>query len=489
MKSFIPLAVLLLCCSLSSFAQIPGKDSLKNYYLRKFQEIDGKYVCREGDGKKALYVRSDALDSSFVGIFSTVILNNEDLIKNGNAGSIAQDKDKATLSFNYSMITKNLANVFNVGVYGNSSSSIVNIFSEKNWQNGVGLNFGYTWITNRNTRTFDPDTCDKIMQERNRFIIKKLREYYKIIDMSYDDSTAYRDILAAQDTLFNNPPVGSFTTPGEVTAHNRENSFKRLYDEVQQHIRLYEKIVNDKNGFRPAEYYDAIVNKEFTQFDIARATYIGYKVTWLSPTFSVGLGSTKIYNDTLRRNDSLVQFHKTDYVRAAIGISWNRSSFQRKWLYYISGGVSLFNTNFLENRSLSEIPHLVLDSATQKPVIRDEEGKTFGALNDYKKSIWSISPNFYLAWFFGKSKVLGLEFNARYNFLTNRPKEVKMPETFTTTLGILLRVNTKEVYSKATVGIVFGLINADETMKVWEEGFGAQLKIGVPFNTLLSLAK
>lgn len=481
----------------------PGKDTIRTkedllkYYLKKFQSTDTFYNCildktvRKEDRKPVQFVQPTALDSSFTGIFSTVILNSEDLIKNGNAGAVSQDKDKSTLSFNFSTINKNLNNVFNYGVYGSSTSSIVDIFSKKNWQNAVGVNLGYSRIPTINTRSFDDTACLSVISERNRMVNKKIREYAGIIALNRDSLVRRRDSLYKEDASRNNIAVSQLNTA--AIGKKTEDSTVRHYEEVVKQLALYDKLVKGLDSTRavPAMVYDSIVVAEYTAFDlkISSDKFTGYRVTWWGPTLSIGLAGSKIYNDTLKLNDSITRFHKTDYLRISFGLSWNRSSYQKNKLWYLSLGGRIYNTNFLENRSIAEIPHLVYDTASKKPVIRSEEGSTLGTLNELKQQVWGIAPTAYFAYFFGKQKILGVELNGTYGFLLNRPQEVEMPATFTATVGFLLRVNAKEVLSKGTVGIVFGLINANEHMKVWEEGFGAQLKIGVPFNTIISKAK
>jgi hypothetical protein len=234
--------------------------------------------------------------------------------------------------------------------------------------------------------------------------------------------------------------------------------------------------------------YDKVVRKDFFDFDLKNASWTGYTVNWFSAALNFGVGSNKLYNDSLTTNDSLLHFRTNNYIRAKLNLSYNLSGLSEKLglLYYVTFSLGISNTNFLENRKIADIPYIQYDTTLKKIVVKDNEGVSLGTLGELKNTVMAWSPGFYAAAFFGARKVIGLELNNNYTFYSGKPKDLPMKKLVTSTLGIILRVNGTEALSKATIGLVAGLIDAQEDTHVWEKGFGMQLKVGVPFRALFN---
>ncbi len=452
-----------------------------NRYIQAIERVKLSYVC--GTNKRTnQYVHPSALDSGIFNLFSTIALNDANLIKAGTAGSITQDKDKSTLSFNYSNLSKSKRYLLNFGLYANTIGGIGDIFSGNTWAKGAGLTVGGTWLNPYNTRIYDQNKCIELMEKRNQFGRILKRRYVEWLN-SYEqlklDSINAMQII---NTEINN------TNP-QYSSQQLERAYAVIDSTKKILQKLRSQTINIQNLEKVEEQdeaYDEIVSKDFIDFDIKNAPFTGYKLHWLSWDINFGVGSNKLYNDTLKTSDSLLQFRTSDYLRGRFGVSYNFSHSGPKTQWFLSFGISVRNTNFLENRKIAEIPYIQFDSSINKITIKNNEGKSLGSLTELKNSVIAWTPSIYASFFFGKKKAIGIEFNNQYSFFSNKPKDVAMKQQFTSTIGILFRVNTKEELSKGTIGLVGGLINAEEDTHVWKQAFGVQLKVGVPFKAIIN---
>lgn len=470
---------------LGIFMEANGQDlNTKEYhskYITAIDRVNQSYVC--GTNKRTnQYIHPNALDSGIFSLFSTIVLNDADLIKNGTAGSITQDKDKSTLSFNYSSLSKSKRYLQNFGLYANTIGGIGEIFSGNTWAKGAGLTIGGTWLNPYNTRLYEQKKCEELMKKRNQFSNILKRKYVEWIN-SYEqlklDSINAMLIINAE--ISNTNP--QYTSQQIEKAYATLDSAKQLLEKIRVQTIGIQKLATMEEQ---SKSYEKIVSNDFIDFDIKNAPYTGYRLHWVTWDINFGVGSNKLYNDTLKTSDSLLQFRTRDYLRGRLGVSYNFSHSGPKTLWFVSLGVSVKNTNFLEDRKITEIPYIQYDSSIKKITVKDNEGKSLGSLAELKNSVIAWTPSIYASIFFGKKKAIGIEFNNQYSFFSNKPKDIVMKQQFTSTIGLLLRVNTKEEFSKGTIGLVGGLLNAEEDTHVWKQAFGVQLKVGVPFKALLN---
>lgn len=452
---------------------------IANNYFDAFNTLNKKYNCNAPLRKNNQFVDRNSLDSSFRGIFGTVILNNDDLVNNGTAISITQDKEKSVFSFNYAFLKKNLKNAFNIGLYGSSTGTVFDFYSGKNWQKGAGVNLGWTSLSTSNSRTFEPKACQTLIEKRNFFITSKLQEYLETIKLDIATLKKRDSVLKSKLDFSSQVSASNITYTSKTYKDDLDE-----YNKIQLQLRQYDSLVTNDMSL---VYTTKIARLSLIAFDNKNAEFMGYKVKWFSLNTNFGFGTNKIYIDTLKTNDSLLHFYTKDFLRIKLNLSANLASYQKRYLYFANLSCGIFNTNFLENRHITDIPILRYDDKLKKIVIRDNQDQNLGSLAEYKKTVWAVNPGCYIAWFPLLKKVIGFEFNGNYVAYFNKPKDVAMQNIFTSTLGILLRVpSSKDPMPKATVGLIVGLVNAEENSRVWRQSFSGQLKLGVPFNVLFS---
>jgi hypothetical protein len=152
-------------------------------------------------------------------------------------------------------------------------------------------------------------------------------------------------------------------------------------------------------------------------------------------------------------------------------------------LVFIKLGADFGLTNYLDQPSIKKL-ELRVDGATNELVIFDDAGNQVGSYNRLRSNIITMEPGAYMGVFFGKKKQLGFDVRVSTK-IPLRDYEVEYRKIFTLAAGPVFRLNSKDALSKGTIGVEFGLMDALYGSKVWKEGFGAKIKIGVPFNAII----
>ena len=220
------------------------------------------------------------------------------------------------------------------------------------------------------------------------------------------------------------------------------------------------------------------------QFEFKNDIFTGYNLHWFNVNGSFGNTQNKLYNDTLRA-DSLITFSTSDYERYKLNANYNFVHNGTKTLQFFTlSFISLYNTNFLENRKLNDIPYIQKNPEGKKYVFsNDTENVNQGPLDKLKKNIWIYNPSAYYSIFCIAKKSLGFEVGTDYKHHMNKLKEVDFASSYSAYVGLIFRVNSKDVLSKATIGIDAGYYDAQVDGKA-KDFFSFRAKLGVPFNTI-----
>jgi hypothetical protein len=419
------------------------------------------------------------LDSSLSAIFSTVILNNDDVINNGSAGSLAQDEKTAVLSFSYTYRIKKSNQFLSAGISAESTDGIWNLYSQNSWQNTMKLNLQYTYVPSTNSQFFDTPDCVKLSAKRFSFLDSLTIEHFKLINAPLENiNQRMREIapVLREDSL----AIFNAGTDAETfdALQGRYLPMKKEFDSLQ--------LIITKNREMQKLYesakIDSMLSDAVTRFEISNNIFTGYVVNWWNFGGSFGNTTNKLYNDTLSR-DSIVQFKTSDYARYRAWINYNRVYHSKKALVFFIPGISVFNSNFLEKRKLKDIPFIKQDTSGKYVYSAEETPELLGNLAELKKNIWVMNPSIYGACFFALKKTLGIELGGDYKMKLNDLSSLEFPDRYSLFGGVLIRVNATEELSKATLGISCGFFDAEKNARAGDY-FAVRLKIGVPFNTV-----
>ncbi len=117
------------------------------------------YSCE--DSKNIIIMNDSLFNEQVETIFSTVVLNNSDIISNGSAIAFAQDKDKGTFSFN-NTVRLNRKTHLDLGLsYENKDAFSLSFYSKNALTNTLGLKIGVLLRLYSSQKIMD-GKCDEI---------------------------------------------------------------------------------------------------------------------------------------------------------------------------------------------------------------------------------------------------------------------------------------------------------------------------------------
>ena len=461
--------------SSSAFSQKPeDSDCLMNAYYSIANKIISSYkcctTCDNNITKKNKMVLKRSLDTLFLPIFSTVVLDNNSLIQNGTAGSISQDADKGTISINYASSNFKKTRFYNYGVFTQNSGSFIQFFSSSSWNTGVGLNLGLTQILPKNGQYFEQDDCEKLAYERKNIAAKLLLKYRQIINLD----TA--DLLKRIDTIDNllditHKPVDAFF--GSNINFNYMDSIRRVYkDQLDEYTRLDDYAKAQEN-----------LESDISEFEVKKKPFTGYWVHWVQFNLGYSNNTNKLYDSSILTSP-FIGILKKDYNRFRLSTSYNLTKNKSKSLSFFTLGLALFNTNFLENKTIKDIPFI--KSVNNELKINSPDGTVIGDFKDLTSNLWVFNPSIYVSSFFTKNKNFGFGFRADWKNVFVKPLSINYVNTFSSSLAFLFRVNADDALSKATIGLEAGFFDANVDTHVWKDFFSARVSIGVPFRAFFN---
>lgn len=486
------LVILLSLYSITAF----GQNDAQNEYLKQYKEEYEKLLeefCfkKKKDGslkrkkdqskkpvKKTKFTTNDAFEHFFKPFLSNVLVSSNDLVENTTAASLVNDQDKGTLNINYTYIS-NSVHVWNGGVFAKSKDGIFGIYSTDSWNSDIGFNFGYSYVFEKRA-FYDNKKCGELKKKKIEHMHTVLKEY-RTLAKSYIEIKNERDkifeILQDYETTFNSSqkPYSSFD---EIKIKKEE--LRKLDSLIDYYKAVYPEVTGDER----IEKIKSNINKAFTHVDTTYGNYNGFLAGWVSLNALISNNTIKASTDGLSdaakaayNAKSLGNYILSAAVNGALDIK-SLTLFAK-----LSFGLSL--SNYLNHPSLIATPELKYDSTQNIFELYNDAGVKLGTTDQLKTDIISFNTELYIVYFPKLSKLnknIGLA--VRSNILEPiKGTNVVYPSVFTLTAGPVFRVVAKDGYSKGTVGVEMGAINAKYGSRVLKEHFGAQLNIGLPFNT------
>lgn len=491
MKKII--AILLSLCSITAF----GQDAAHEEYLKQYKKVYEnllKDFCIKKNWKGAIKTESDgapkeaksknrfttdeAFEHFFKPFLSNVLVSSNDLVENGTAASLVNDQDKGTLNINYTYIS-NSVHVWSGGVFATSKDGIFGIYTTDSWNSNIGFNVGYSYLF-RKRAYFAEKHCDELKKKKIEHMNTVLKEY-RTLAKSYAEIKNERDkifaILQDYETTINSSqkPYSSFD---EIKIKKEE--LKKLDSLINYYKTVYPKL----SGCERENKIKENINKVFTHIDTSHAEYNGFSANWFSINVLVSNNTIKANTDNLSDAAKAI-YDPKDLGNYTFSLSFNRAYDTKRITYFLkmSGNISL--TNFLNHPTLTATPSLKYDSSQNIFELYNDANIKLGDYDQLESNIVTLKPEIYLVIF---PHLWQLEKNIGIAFRTNllepiNGSNVLYQSVFTATAGPVFRVVAKDGYSKGTVGVEMGAINARYGSRVLKEHFGAQLNIGLPFNT------
>lgn len=456
------------------------------------------YYCKNeygNNGNNIRLVRNEALVDHIYTVFNKVIVQNDDLVKNGTATNLTIDKE-SKLSGNVHF--KKGVCIFNLGLAGNTTGNILNFFSNNSYNKGFTISGGIDVLTNKNSLIFDNVNCDSVKMERKIYFYKKLNELkvkYSAVDNIKIDSYFIKRIDSLEKLI-----KESFHNHFEKDS-NRENRIRELEDslektstqkdslikemsisevesikrkldkdissldiKVKNISKLITKIKNDnfnsislelkksKDSLALYTEYkdmkDSLINsilKKIIDYDkeVVKLSN-GYSLWWLKINASFSNQDYNIFDKSIQSsvsNDSITK----DYFRNfTVSFSINYTKERSKQLWYGYLGLSVQNVYGLQglifrNDSFINKENLIVYKEAKEAIDKEK-------LKDlYDKQYYQLKFEGGFMYFWGAKKIIGVEANV------SLLRTINMPETL-----------SKFVILNARVGPVFSLSGIDK---------------------------
>ena len=141
----------------------------------------------------------------------------------------------------------------------------------------------------------------------------------------------------------------------------------------------------------------------------------------------------------------------------------------------------------VERGSFLDVPGMVgkpkFDTLAIDPkIINVDNATALGLYSELNKPVWSLTPGIYGAAFGGKNQAFGWDVRLTYRRILEKPESSSLTDYYSFMTGPIFRIVGEADFSKATIGLKFGLSNAPiNTDRLWKDYFAARFEIGVPF--------
>lgn len=489
MKKII--ASLFLLTPLYGAAQDADHNNYDGKYEAAFASQLAEYKC-SNDVKEAQYVNQKAFSLLFRPFLSNVFTGSNDLISSSSAASIVQDKDKGTVNVAYTQLTDR-SWIWSIGAFAKSKDGVFGLYSNNSWNNSTGINGSisipisinaYPYIQNKKLKVagtkaiyYNGKDCESLIKERESYSNYQL-ERIKFLKDNIKDITNEIEAAKKSSTANSNDVLVTYDRISQ-----KQERIKRLDSLKNEYDLLFAELKKQTDYDKNVKKY---VTSKFTTFDTANAKLNGYRLVWININGSVANNTIKVTQDSLSAVDKSI-FKNTDLGSYSLAASLNFVRDAKKSLVFLRASYNMSITNFLSHPTITSTPYVkpFSDGTNSYFGIYDEDGKYLGRYDMLETNIVVLQPELYAAFFFLAKKNIGLTFRAN-SYYPRHPQGLtadQFPKLFTATAGPVFRVVGKDGYSKGTAGVEMGFVNAKYNSHVWQDHFGAQLNIGLPFNT------
>lgn len=422
-----------------------------------------------------------AFDSLFKPILSNVFIGSNDLVQDGPATSFVQDAEKGTLSINYSaFVSPKRKGFLNFGVFSKATNGLFGIYTTGSWSADIGTNLSYSWTRARG-RNFQIEACDSLSKSGSRE-----RYYFAVLSKLSELSYQRDSILHLRDSLKNRIDakwrnLGSNFQDSAADYAKLSGTFMAA-DSI---ARLVASLTPQQSDVKNSTFYNNVVDSLMALFEVKNDIYTGYYVRWYSLRGSISNNSISPSTDSL---DATVKstFKSKNLLKASFGLNMNVIKEGRTYLLFFRIGADLGLHNYMDHPAIKK-PFTKYDGAKRDFLLINENLDTLGYYQDLKPDILAFEPGLYVSTFWGKNKVLGVEFRADTKLPFEKPDWLtssSYPATYSITIGPAFRLKKDTDISKGSIGVEVGFMDAPINKNAWDY-FAAKFKVGVPFSALI----
>lgn len=461
--------LIILVLIITSYSKIISQNSLDpiekskadtaNLKSRVKSVIDKYKISAKG------FVHPEAYLKIIKPVFSKVILNSDDAIKNGNAISFINNAEKSTISVSTTLFFKNPNRFFNIGFTGNASNDYLFVKNEDKANYGVEGNFTFSRVINSSIY-YMPDKKDKLQRKMNAFRSTVLAKELKFLDA---DTTALKNAVISLKNYLDVNRIYRLNTDADQQNDVSEKAVQKIVDSLTV---IEATLVRLNNWRYNKDTLKSNIEEQLSDFEAKNAEINGTWVTWWEFGGKPSIQGVTYFDTTLTY---YLQKGKDAFPKLALTASLNYAKNTKNLSWFISGGANVFNNYFFEGLKKTDILSYDADTRTvvAKGFTETNPDKLYYTLNPFINSYIYPFPK----------KILGFELATDY-----RISNLRWTHNFK--VGILFSIAGKDGdISKGTVGIFFTGKNIDYSQKVGSEFYGYGFRVGLPINKIFSTDK
>lgn len=515
------LTAALLIAGCTVFAQNPvltpeRKTKIYNLLIQNTEDKLDEY-CEVIDTtallKNKIYKGADkqAFTKQFKNIFSTVVINNTDIVNNGSAFGYSFDDDKHKFSANMSFSGENWTRVIiDIGTNITNINDDFKYYADGAWANDIGLRVGFNYAFSP-TQFMYPKNCEATKEKRELYIIDKLYELKEVLALgkTSEELETERDSLSdirrailktsqkpveetkkkieklnKQITLLKNFEKLNLKEKEkeEDAVHSRSDSIYFEHIKINDIYLISEAIQEDEDKYLDKNI-DKYTSDMLTEFDEKNNDFHGYSIFWFNINANISNNSFKFSNDSIIDTDIYEKY--TSLMKLSVESSINYNMHSANWLQYYKGYIRINRGSFLDAPNLKGMDITLRENNTDSENIYydlvNDTGEVIQQYDNIRDPKYNMDLGGYYTGFFMFKKTLGLTARANFNFPVGKELEMNYKPNYTLLAGLAFRVASAEKWSSATFTINTGFENVLYDVNAFDS-FIVKASIGVPFS-------
>lgn len=398
-------------------------------------------------------------------IFSRVILNSDDAIKNGNAISFVNDAEKLTISTSTTLLFKNPFRFLNIGFTGNATNDYLFVKNEDKTNYGVAGNITFSRVITSSIFYFE-DERKRLEPKLNFFKGQVLAKELKFVSIKTKDLTDAAESLrklVSIETIFKN------NTDKDTTNDITEKKIKEYLDRLKTIEVTLERLEKWKMN---TDTLQVQIEEQISDLEAKEAKINGSSVLWWEAGLKPSIQGVAYFDTTLT---PYLKKGKDAYPKLSITGSFNYARNFSNYNWFISVGANIFNNYFFEGLKKDHVESF-------DPDTRVVVAKGFSETNP-DKLYYTFDPFVTTFIYPFPKKILGFELSTDYKM-----SNLRFIHSFN--VGILFSIaGSDNDISKGTIGIFLTGKNIDYTQKVGSEFYGYGIRVGLPINKIFAVDK
>jgi hypothetical protein len=269
-------------------------DSIRQHYWAE----EMAYNCEKDEvsGLKARAINSASFDSLFKVIVSRVVVNSEDLVRNGKAVNVSFTELTKKISLNYNWeYPKGEEKYLNFGFNAeNASSSFFEFVGKDGYTQGWGISGSRTRQLGKRTIYFMPDACSTLQVNRKKEFVTLLSRYDSLLALAPQTLADLRTRVAIYErrTITNMSTTQNILDSVAASFPN-EQEYKKAKDILNRRDSLDKYSKPDSVG---RYHFEEVYTADLVAFEKTNFKEYGFGINWVNYGLAADFKTFSIYD-------------------------------------------------------------------------------------------------------------------------------------------------------------------------------------------------